>query len=281
MLRNDAVKRWPRLRPALAVLLAISLLGATGLLAEPQSPPPTIAIIIDDMGVQLDTEKRLLALDHPLTLSFLPHRPYTRYLAETANDRGKEVMLHAPMANMGRIGLGPGGLDVGMDEREITRTLRHALASVPHAAGVNNHMGSLLTQKQEPMEWVMDELSLQNLYFLDSRTIATTVAEEVARSRDLPTMSRDVFLDNVREPEAIDRQFNRLIDKARENGTAIAIGHPYEVTVEYLEEMLPRLDEKGIAVATISGLWRIRHDNQPMFRQLPPEPTRLVQIEED
>ncbi len=262
-------------------LLASIVLSTGSASAEPGAPPPTIAIIIDDMGVQLETEKRLLALDHPLTLSFLPYRPHTRHLAEAAGHHGKEVMLHAPMANMSRMGLGPGGLDVGMDETEITETLRDSLDAVPNATGVNNHMGSLLTQKQEPMEWIMDELAGQNVFFLDSRTIATTVAADVARSRNIPTLSRDVFLDNERDPEAIDRQFQRLIEEARRNGTAIAIGHPYEETVAYLEEMLPHLDEKGIAVATISGLWRIRHDNQPMFRQLPLEPTRLVQLDEE
>lgn len=259
-----------------AVLLGLPLSGQAG-----EGPPPTIAIIIDDMGVHKEPEQRLIRLDQPLTLAFLPHRRHTSRLAEYGHLRNKEIMLHAPMANMARIGLGPGGLDVDMDEREIASTLREALESVPNVAGVNNHMGSLLTQQEEPMEWVMDEVARHELYFIDSRTSAGTVAAETAESRDIPTMSRDVFLDNKRTRDAIDAQFQHLLDQAREHGTAIAIGHPYEVTVSYLEDKLPELDEKGIAVATVSAVWRMRNNNLEMFDTAPSDHRRLVQLEDD
>ncbi len=258
------------------MMLALPLAGQ----AE-EGPPPTIAIIIDDMGIYKEPEQRLIEMDQPLTLAFLPHRRYTPRLAEYGHLRDKEIMLHAPMANMGRIGLGPGGLDLGMDEEEIADTLREALESVPNVAGVNNHMGSRLTQKEEPMEWVMDELSQHELYFIDSRTAPGTVAAKTAESRDIPTMSRDVFLDNERSREAVHDQFQLLLEQAREHGTAIAIGHPYEVTIDYLEEKLPKLDEKGIAVATVSAVWRMRNNNLEMFDSTPADPSRLVRLDDD
>lgn len=227
--------------------------------------PPTIAIIIDDMGHNLYEGERLIALEPPITLAFLPYRRHTTRLAKLAHRRGKEIMLHAPMANTHNFGLGPGGLNTGMDRTSMTTTLRRALRSIPHVKGVNNHMGSLLTQQFKAMDWVMSELNRYPVYFVDSRTIASSVAGDVAEAYRIPTLTRDVFLDHEQTEEYVDQQFKRLIRKARENGSAIGIGHPHKVTVDYLEKHLPLLDEQGIAVATISAVWAMRNDNRPMF----------------
>ena len=262
------------MRSVLVLALCAMLLGGSGT-ATGQGPPPTIAIIIDDLGLNRGAGERLLAMDQPLTLAFLPHRPYTREQATAAAANGKQVLLHAPMANEARIGLGPGGLAADMSRNEVHATLTRALASVPGATGVNNHMGSLLTQVKEPMDWVMEAIAERNLLFIDSRTTAATVAEATARSRNVPAMSRDVFLDNRRDKASIHEQFRQLLKKARENGTAIGIAHPYQKTLDYLEAVLPELDRHGYAIATVSTVWSMRHDNQPLFPG-PPDP-RLVQ----
>ncbi|WP_040475002.1 divergent polysaccharide deacetylase family protein [Marinobacter gelidimuriae] len=245
-------------------MLLTMLLGMVSNIAQ-AGPPPTIAIIIDDMGHNRLEGERLARLEQPLTLSFLPYRRHTVELAKLSHSLNKEIMLHAPMANTQHFGLGPGGLTEDMDQAQLTRTLRRALQSVPHVQGVNNHMGSLLTQRLQPMDWVMTELGQYPLYFVDSRTIASSIAGDVARAHRIPSFTRDVFLDHEQTEEFIDRQFKLLIQRARQQGTAIAIGHPHKITVDYLEKHLPLLDEQGIAIATVSGVWAIRNDNRTMF----------------
>lgn len=250
-------------------LAALTSWTAGAMAAEPETSavPPTIAIIIDDMGHNLHEGERLANLDQPLTLAFLPFRRHTDVLARLAHSRNKEIMLHAPMANTRNFSLGPGGLTSDMDEQNLTSTLRRALQSIPYVQGVNNHMGSLLTQKLKPMDWVMQELYRYPVYFVDSRTIASSIAGNVAAAYQIPTLTRDVFLDHEQTEEFIDRQFKELIRQAKENGSAVGIGHPHTVTVDYLEKHLPELDEQGIAIATVSGLWAIRNNNQRMFAE--------------
>lgn len=250
-------------------LAALTSLAAGGVAADPAKGdvPPTIAIIIDDMGHNLHEGERLANLDQPLTLAFLPYRPHTNALARLAHSRDKEIMLHAPMANTRNFGLGAGGLTSDMDEQSLTTTLRRALQSIPYVQGVNNHMGSLLTQQLRPMDWVMKELYRYPVYFVDSRTIASSIAGNVAEAYQIPTMTRDVFLDHEQTEEFIDRQFKELIRRAKENGSAVGIGHPHTVTVDYLEKHLPLLDEQGIAIATVSGIWAIRNNNRRMFAE--------------
>ncbi|WP_417545105.1 divergent polysaccharide deacetylase family protein [Marinobacter sp.] len=250
-------------------LAALTSLASGGVAADPAKGdiPPTIAIIIDDMGHNLHEGKRLANLDQPLTLAFLPYRRHTDTLARLAHSREKEIMLHAPMANTHNFGLGPGGLTSDMDEQSLTTTLRRALQSIPYVRGVNNHMGSLLTQQLRPMDWVMKELYRYPVYFVDSRTIASSVAGDVAEAYQVPTLTRDVFLDHEQTEAFVDKQFKELIRRAKENGSAVGIGHPHTVTVDYLEKHLPLLDEQGIAVATVSGLWAIRNNNRRMFAE--------------
>src|SRR5690554_1899369 len=169
------------------------------------------------MGHNLHEGERLANLDQPLTLAFLPYRRHTDSLARLAHNRNKEIMLHAPMANTRNFSLGPGGLTSDMDEQSFTTTLRRALQSIPYVQGVNNHMGSLLTQQLKLMDWVMKELNRYPVYFVDSRTIASSVAGGVAAAYQIPTMTRDVFLDHEQTEEFVDQQFKELIKTAKED----------------------------------------------------------------
>ncbi len=214
-----------------------------------------ISIIIDDIGDHLVSGERAIRLPGPITCAILPHTPFSKPLARTAYNSGKEIMIHMPMESMDKRKLGPGGLVLGMTRSKFNDTLRAAIGAVPHAIGLNNHMGSQLTRHSSHMGWLMAELKKQNLdYFVDSRTTHHTVALRVALENDIPTRKRDVFLDDDPSPEAIEAQFRRLIRVAKKYGSAIAIGHPYDSTLTILEHHLPILHEYGLKLVPVSQL---------------------------
>ena len=70
----------------------------------------------------------------------------------------------------------------------------------------------------------------------------------------VPATRRDVFLDHTRSVEAVAREFERLKAKARKQGHAVAIGHPFPETLEVLEQQLPLLEAEGFELVTISEL---------------------------
>ncbi|MEJ2520607.1 MAG: divergent polysaccharide deacetylase family protein [Desulfuromonadales bacterium] len=63
-----------------------------------------------------------------------------------------------------------------------------------------------------------------------------------------------VFLDNVADVDAILREISRLEDKARRNGLAIGICHPYPETLEALRRALPLARRRGITVVPMTVL---------------------------
>lgn len=212
----------------------------------------TIVLIMDDMGNNLELGRRAIALPGAINYAFLPHSNYGFKLANEAYRQDKEILLHAPMSNVTAQATGPGTLTPAMNQQQFLHTLKQDLQSIPHVSGVNNHMGSLLTQLQQPMEWLMASLKQQNLYFIDSRTSPLTVAEKQAHKQQLPVLRRDIFLDNQLQTQALALQFSRLIKRAKRNGNAVAIAHPHPETIEFLEQALPTLEGQGIQMILAS-----------------------------
>jgi polysaccharide deacetylase 2 family uncharacterized protein YibQ len=225
---------------------------------------PLIAIIIDDLGNSRPEGERVVALPGPVTASFLPHTPFARRLAERADAAGKEVMLHLPMVADSGSSLGPGGLTEEQSREQFLEVLRLDLASVPHARGINNHMGSLMTRDAVRMSWLMQELvDYEGIYFVDSRTTGETVAGPTALRHGVPSTRRDVFLDNDRQPFAIEHQFEALLAIARTTGTAVGIAHPRPDTLAMLEARLPQLAQQGIRLVPVSKIIAVQQEQRP------------------
>jgi len=203
-----------------------------------------MSIIIDDLGQSTERDSRTLALPGPVTMAIMPDTPHAGDFARQAHKAGRTVILHMPMDPA----TGPYAWHPELPLDELAKRLQAALAKVPYAAGINNHMGSRMTAQREPMAWLMAELQRRHLFFVDSRTSAATVAAAQAQAHDLAHVSRDVFLDDERTPEAITEQLHKAVELARRQGSAVVIGHPYPQTLQVLEQEIPRLKAQGIVL---------------------------------
>jgi polysaccharide deacetylase 2 family uncharacterized protein YibQ len=239
----------PRQLAAIAMLLAFASQGIAG-------SAPRIAIIIDDLGYHLAAGNRTIALPGPVACAILPGTPRADVLAKSAHEQGKEVLVHLPMEAVAEKGpFEPGAIRMDMSREDISATFNDAMESVPHAVGVNSHRGSLLTRHPGHMQWLMEDIrAAESLFFVDSYTTHESVALQIATENSVPALKRDVFLDSDPAPEAVAREFERLKSLARERGLAVAIGHPYPVTLDFLEREIPRLVEEGIELVPIREL---------------------------
>lgn len=237
------------------VLLLAALLAACSLPAH-AGERPRIAIIIDDLGYAIAAGERAVLLPGPVACAILPGTPGATRLAAAAHQHGKEVLVHLPMqANVEDDGDEPGSITLDMSRAAFANAFETAMDSVPGAVGVNNHRGSLLTRHPGHMLWLMQEINArESMFFVDSYTTHQSVALRIAEESGVDAVKRDVFLDAEVSSEAIERQFERLKRLARTRGAAVAIGHPYELTLAILERELPRLAEEGFDLVPISAL---------------------------
>jgi hypothetical protein len=228
---------------------------------------PLIAVIIDDLGYHKSPDDQVAAMPIPVTCAILPNTPYSRPLAISALEHGKEIIAHLPMQSTEGNPLGPGGLKMDMSERLFKMSLTDSLDSLPGVRGVNNHMGSLLTQHPGHMSWLMHELkSRQDLYFIDSRTTANTVALKIAREYNIPSLKRDVFIDSIPDDEEYAlQQLDKALRIAEKKGYVIVIGHPYPATINTLVNQAPKLEDAGFKFVTVSELITELNRRQPQW----------------
>ncbi|KPV41252.1 hypothetical protein AN478_03765 [Thiohalorhabdus denitrificans] len=220
---------------------------------------PRAAIIIDDMGRSRAQARAISRLPYPVAMAVLPGTPHADDTARQAHAREKEVLVHMPMEpGDSAIPLGPTFLREDMDREALVRQLRANLRVIPHAVGINNHMGSALTADARSMGWVMEALGEHDLFFVDSRTTHKTRALDEARSAGIHSASRDVFLDHEPTEEYVRAQFRELLRLARNRGTAIAIGHPHPATLKVLREMLPAASAAGVEIVPVREVVAVR-----------------------
>ena len=240
---------------AVWVLLAALLVGPPASAAPGAVEPARIAILIDDVGNDLAQGRRVIRLSAPVALAILPHTAFGARLAREAHRQRKEILLHLPMQPLREEDPGPGRIDVGMPAREIALTLDYNLSTVPHAVGVNNHMGSRATRDEPTMRALLQALhSRGRLFYLDSRTVDASPAARLGRTLGLPVLARDVFLDNDLNQASIRRRLDEATHLARTRGHAIAIGHPHAATLSQLEAWLPTLARQNVRVVGLSEL---------------------------
>jgi polysaccharide deacetylase 2 family uncharacterized protein YibQ len=228
----------------LSSLLVSSLISAKTL---------QVAIIIDDIGYR-KSDLKALELPGNISYAILPRTPYGRSLALQAKAKSNDVILHIPMEARNGKKLGPGALTSQMNEAGIRQQLSDAFAEVPFALGMNNHMGSKLTELYKPMAWTMKFLKERNLIFIDSMTSRASQAEQVAKIFGVPSLHRHIFLDNQLQHSYISKQFNKLILAAKKHQTVVAIAHPHPETISSLLKLLPLLAENNIELVPISTL---------------------------
>lgn len=248
---------YPNWIKILLLLTAISFTTAA-LSSRPEIPvsKPRLVLVIDDIGYNQALGKRAAELPGAITYAVIPHTPLARKLAFYAlnNDPSKEIIVHMPMQSSLGKSPGEGALTDDLEQSQFLLRIREAIADVPFAKGLSNHMGSHLTSLPIHMQWLMGELRRQDYFYLDSRTSASTRPQQAAAKEDVAYLKRDVFLDHDPSPEAIALAFERAIQLAKSRGHAVLLAHPYPSTLTYLESVLPGLAEKNIVLATASTL---------------------------
>jgi polysaccharide deacetylase 2 family uncharacterized protein YibQ len=214
-----------------------------------------LAIILDDLGNDRAAADAIFALPYSLTISVLPYHAHSVEIAEEAHRRGYEVMLHLPMQSVGNETPEAHELHPGMPADDIPVIFEQMMQSVPNAVGVNNHQGSQATADPALMEQLMPVLQKWNLFYVDSRTTAATVAYDTAQRLGVRSGFRNVpFLDDVAEVSAVRKQLELALRAAKEKGEAIAIGHPHPATLRALSEVLPQAGARGVQLVYASDL---------------------------
>jgi uncharacterized protein len=225
--------------------------------APPQKPRGAIVLILDDVGFDHQPIAEAMRIDPNVNFSILPNGARAQQFARELDANGFELLCHLPMEPLDYPRQSPGANAVltSMSDAEIAAVTRANVEAVPHARGVNNHMGSRATLDPRVMHDVLRALP-KDLYFIDSKTTGGSIAGKLAREMNIPTASRNVFLDDTQSEAAVRRQVAALESLAAQRGVAVGIGHPYPVTIRVLNAMAPALRARGFRFVRASEIVR-------------------------
>lgn len=249
----------PEVAPPPAPVPAVPAWRRNAAAFTPVPGRPMIALVIDDMGVDVRRSAEAMALPPAATLSFLAYARDVARQSAAARARGHELLLHLPMEPLDRSAdPGPGALLTAMSRETIVATLRRDLAAFSGYVGVNNHMGSRFTASAEAMTPVLEEFKADGLLFLDSLTSGRSVGAKLAESLGVPTLKRDVFIDDSPDPGAIRTQLARAEAIAKRTGRVVMIGHPRDGTLAALRAWMPAAEAAGFQFVPLSALVRAK-----------------------
>jgi len=213
---------------ALMIALSFYLEGQEKIYSENiKSGTHLMAIVIDDLGNNMEGTEAILKLDIPITVAVMPFLPSSTQDAEAAYKAGHEVIVHMPMEpNKGlRKWLGPGAITADLTDEEIRQKVEQAIDNVPHAVGMNNHMGSKITTNERIMRIVLQVCKERNLYYLDSKTAYKSVIPKVAAELGVPYAENQMFLDDVASAEHVHKQMQLAYARMESQQITVMIGH--------------------------------------------------------
>lgn len=214
-----------------------------------------IALIIDDFGYH-DSQiiKEFMELSFPVTYAIIPGLTFSKTIAIELNKQGKTVIIHLPMEPVqGRVESGEYTLLTELSAGEVSTRMQKAIAAVPHAIGINNHMGSKATTDSVLLSTAFTEIQKNGYFYVDSRTTSESIAYDIARSLGVPALRNDIFLDPVDEQETIEKKLFALAEIAKNKGQAIGIGHPRPNTLAALRNVVPELQTRGFRFVNVDS----------------------------
>ena len=200
-----------------------------------------LAVVIDDAGLDLESQRIYEEIGVPLTLAVMPNKMYTSEAAAEWSRYGMPVILHQPMEPVSGSGMEEKTILTSMSDEAIRYMLKESLEQIPQAVGINNHQGSRATIDARVMRVVMDELSHRGLFFLDSHTNTTTAADSAAASYGVPYARNDLFVDNSADEGEIRAMIQEGANRAKARGSYIIIGHCRPHTAAAFRDIVPQL----------------------------------------
>ncbi len=202
-----------------------------------------LAIIIDDMGYNEYVADKFLSLNLPLAFSFLPDAPFTPELARKFDNKGYTVMIHMPSQPLDYPKNNPGknAIYVNTSKERTMFLLNRALKKIPEAIGLNNHMGSRILLDKKHLDYIMEFLRRNHLFFVDSATVKNSLGCTEAERFNVLCAKRQVFLDNKKNIPYIKHQLNEALKMLKFRNSVVAIGHCNIETYRAIKEFAQRL----------------------------------------
>jgi polysaccharide deacetylase 2 family uncharacterized protein YibQ len=218
---------------------------------------PRIALVVGGLGLNAEgTQSAIAKLPSAVTLGFAPFGAAIEERAAEARDAGHETALRAPMEDFSDSAgdLGSHTLRTSASDVENLDSLRWLMSRFTGYVAVLNSLGGKFTADRQEIAPILREIAARGLGYLDNGASPRSVAQDVAATLAMPSARVDLVIDANTAPEAIDAALARLLDLARQRGSAIGVASASPTSVERLARWANGLESRGVALVPLSAL---------------------------
>jgi polysaccharide deacetylase 2 family uncharacterized protein YibQ len=216
-----------------------------------------IALIIRGLGVSADlTQQSIRGMPQQVAMAFVPYGDDLKNWTQRARQDRHEILLQIPLEPKGYPENNPGPHTL-LSSLSIDENLQHLdwlLDRFEGITGVTNYKGEKFASSPGAFAPVLMELKARDLLYIDDSKAANATTRQLAQQVSLAYSVADVVIDSKREPAAIKEKLAELEAQAREDGSAIAIGHAHAATLGALQSWLGSLNDKRLALVPITDL---------------------------
>jgi uncharacterized protein len=218
---------------------------------------PRIALMVGGLGVDPGSaQTAIVKLPGAVTLGLAATGAAVGEQAAEAREAGHETVLQARLEESpDSIGdLGPHALRPSASEVERLDSLRWQMSRFTGYVAVVNVLGGNFTVDRQEISPILREIAARGLGYLDDGSSSRSVAPGIAAALAIPSARGDVVIDADPAPEAMDAALARLVEIARQRGSAIGFASASPASVTRLARWTNELDSKGVALVPLSAL---------------------------
>jgi hypothetical protein len=214
-------------------------------------------LVVVGLGLNPEAAESAIAkLPGAVTLGFSPSGRAVEQQAAEAREAGHETVLQARLDDFSNLtgGLGAHVLSTSASGAENLDSLRWQMGGFTGYVAVVNNPGGKFTTDRQHMSPILKEIADRGLGYLDDGAPPGSVRQDISASAPMPSARADLVIDAYAAPEAVDAPLSRLVELARERGSAIGVASATPGSVERLARWTNGLDSKGVALVPLSAL---------------------------
>jgi polysaccharide deacetylase 2 family uncharacterized protein YibQ len=217
---------------------------------------PAIAIVITGVGLSASSTASVLKLPALVTVGFSPYAQDAQILAKKFMDLKHDVVMNIPLepSNYPVDDPGPYALLTNLSDKDNLDRLDFLADRVSNVIGFYSMDNEKFTMDQKSISPIIEEMKKRNLIYVYGGGKDNTTVIQIADTQSFPLIVAKSIIDKVITEKAINDNLDQLVDEAKKNGFAVALGSPYPVTANILSRWLETLDEKGVELVGLKEI---------------------------
>ncbi|MFN9114076.1 MAG: divergent polysaccharide deacetylase family protein, partial [Bacteroidota bacterium] len=217
-------------------------------------------IIITGLGHSREVTEKSLALPAEVTLSFSPYAADVVSWANTARLTAHEKLVDVPLEPPGFPANDPGPFalmrDKGLQENE--NRLRWILSRFSGYVGVVTSRNEVYTADSEAFKVLLQSIANRGLLLMMPQPSARADIQEILGNSSTPHATADLILDEELLDVSIDSRLAMLEQEARKKGYAVGVIQATPLSLERVRVWAEGLESRGIRLAPVSAVVRLR-----------------------